>query len=205
MRNISESVCICMAILLSFSGCVTVQKDHVKKTYYDLDIQHVRPANTLKKESHTLLVKELAIASSFDSHSFVYRMSKNEYSTDFYNEFVNYPAKIITEKITERLFDSKTFIPALTSLRRDIQYRLSGRINYLYGDFRDTSDPKSIIEIRILLEQQSEKDGFQLITNKTYLVTESIDSHTPDQLVDGWNRGLGKIISEFIDDFNSKI
>ncbi len=205
MRNIIIILFIGSAVLLSFSGCVTVQKDHVNKTYYDLDVQNARPATTFKKESHTILVKELTIASSFDSHSFVYRMSKSEYSTDFYNEFVNYPAKIITEKITENLFGSGLFIPALTSLRRDIQYRLSGRINRLYGDFQDASDPKSIIEIRILLEQQSEKDGFQLISNKTYLANESIVSRTPDQLVDGWNRGLGKIISEFIEDFNSKI
>ncbi len=199
------AVFIGLALLLSFSGCVTVQRDHVNKTYYDLDVQNTRPADPTKEESYTLLVKELTIASSFDSHSFVYRMSKNEYSTDFYNEFVNYPAKIITEKVSESLYDSRLFIPALTSLKRDIQYRLSGRIIRLYGDFQDSADLKSIIEIRILLEQQSEKDGFKLISNKTYLSTESIDSRTPDHLVDGWNRGLGKIISEFIDDFNSKI
>ncbi len=191
-----------MFIFLSFSGCITVQKDHVNKTYYDLSVQNTKPTSTLSKESHTLLVKELTIASSFDSHSFVYRMSKNEYSTDFYNEFVNYPAKMITEKISERLYDTKLFIPALTSLKRDIQYRLSGRIIRLYGDFQDSDNPKSIIEIRILLEQQTEKEGFKLISNKTYLSTESIVSRNPDHLVDGWNTGLGKIISEFIDDFN---
>jgi len=204
MRNIFTVIFIGLAFLLSSSGCVSVQKDHVNKTYYDLDVQPTRPVNSTKEENHTLLVKELTISSSFDSHSFVYRMSRNEYSTDFYNEFVNYPAKIITEKISENLYDSGIFIPALTSLKRDIQYRLSGRINRLYGDFQDTSNSKSIIEIRILLERQSEKAGFQLILNKTYLATEPIVSHTPDHLVDGWNRGLGKILSEFMNDFNTR-
>ena len=42
-------------------------------------------------------------------HAFVYRINENGYQSDFYNEFVSYPARLITDKITESLYATAHF------------------------------------------------------------------------------------------------
>ncbi|MBU1341426.1 MAG: hypothetical protein KKE44_03995, partial [Proteobacteria bacterium] len=134
------------------SGCSGLQKEPVIKNYFDLEIKLADSPSQKRGNNDTLIVKQFFITPEFDSYSFVYRMTKNEYITDFYNEFISYPAKLITEKITETLCSSSYFTPAPTSMKQDITYRLSGKITRLYGDFQNADDPKAIIEIRMTLE-----------------------------------------------------
>jgi hypothetical protein len=185
-----------------FYGCASLKNEPVSKKYFDLNIKlPVSEQNSINKDD-TLLVREFFINPAFDSHSLVYRVGKNEFINDYYNEFISYPATLITEKISESLFASSHFKPPLTNMKQDSFYRLSGKINRLYGDFQDTNDPKAIIEIRMILEK---KDGSisKAVIRKTYLVEEPIISHTPDHLISGWNLALAKIVIFFISDYQT--
>lgn len=189
-----------LIFLGTFSGCAGLQKEPVKKNYFGLDTAGPIFNQQDISSIDNLLVKEFFINPLFDSHSFVYRLGETEYITDYYNEFITYPAKLVTEKIAETLYASGYFTPALTNMKQDIRYRISGKITRLYGDFQKTDDPKAVIEIRIILEKRTDKD-FQAISSKTYLAEEPISSRKPDHLVTGWNTGLSKIIAQFIRDF----
>ncbi|MCP3873720.1 MAG: hypothetical protein GY699_11260 [Desulfobacteraceae bacterium] len=186
-------------LLNIFLGCVGLQKEPIDKNYFNLNVDLPLSQDSIGN-GDALLVKEFSINPAFDSHSFILQVSKNEYKNDFYNEFVSYPANLITEKITESLCETSHFTPALTSMRQEIKYRLSGKITKLYGDFQKSDNPKAVIEIRMTLEKNIE-NVFNIVSNKTYFVQEPISSSTPDQLVSGWNKGLTKIIAQFINDF----
>jgi hypothetical protein len=184
-----------MFFITTMNGCSTIQKSPVEKNYFDLNI--TASHNNFASQGDILLVKDFSLNPVFDSHGFVYRIGKNEYVTDYYNEFLSAPAKLITDKIAEALYSSSHFTSTSTHMRKDIDYRLSGRISRLYGDLQDTKSPKATIELRMTLEKKTDS-SFELIHSKTYLIEENINSQRPDQLITGWNRGLTKIVSAFI-------
>jgi len=191
-----------LVILIIFYGCAGLKKEPVHKSYFDLAI--TLPVSSRNKicKGETLLVKKFDINPAFDSHSFVYRLGKNEYAIDYYNEFVSSPARLITEIIEGSLCASNLFTSLQTSMKQNISFRLSGKITRLYGDFQDPSNPRAVIEISMIL---GKKDGpaFQAISSKTYIAEENISSSDPSQLVSGWNTGLSKIVIQFIKDFQT--
>ncbi|NOX32115.1 MAG: hypothetical protein GXP56_00035 [Deltaproteobacteria bacterium] len=191
-----------LVFLNTFYGCAGLQKEPVTKNYFDLNLELPFPNGAEINKGRTLLVKEFFISPDFDSYSFIYRIGKNKYETDYYNEFLSYPAKLITAKIMESLFATPCFKPAQTDMRQDIDYRLSGKITMLYGNFQDRNNPGAIVAIRLSLEKRA-TNTFQAVFGKTYLSKEPILSATPAQLVSGWNKGLTKIVAQFISDFHN--
>ncbi len=189
-------------IIIFIYGCAGLKKEPVDKNYFDLAITLPVSSQDKMCNGERVLVKEFYINPAFDSHSFVYRLGKNKYAIDYYNEFVNSPARLITEKIEGSLYASNLFTCIQTNMKQNISFRLSGKITRLYGDFQDPSNPRAVIEISMILEK---KDGpaFQAISSKTYLAEENISSNDPSQLVSGWNTGLLKIVIEFISDFQT--
>lgn len=188
-----------LTVLSVLSGCAGIQTKPAGKNYFQLQTTVPAAAPDRISSGAPLLVKTFSINPSFDSHSFVYRMGKNEYITDYYNEFINSPTRLITEKIAENLYSSSRFTPAATDRKQDITYLLSGKITRLYGDFQATNAPKAVIEIRMILKKNTGKT-FQVIAGKTYPAQEPILSRKPDHLVSGWNKGLVKIMAQFISD-----
>jgi len=189
-------------ILIFIYGCAGLKKEPVHKSYFDLAI--TLPVSSQNKicKGEALLIKEFSINPVFDSHSFVYRLGKNEYAIDYYNEFVSSPARLITQIIEGSLCAQDHLISIQTNMKQNINFRLSGKIIRLYGDFQDPSNPRAVIEISITLEK-SKGTVFQAIFSKIYLAEENISSSDSSNLVSGWNTGLLKIVIEFIKDFQT--
>ena len=129
-------------------------------------------------------------------------MEKNLYQPDFYNEFITYPTRLITDQLKENLCASRYFAAPLVHSKKAIRYRLSGKITKLYGDFQTPESPKAVIEIRLILEKM-ESNAFTTFFNKTYKSDEPIALGDPKLLAQGWTTGLGKIILEFLSDFRA--
>lgn len=191
-------------ILIFICGCTGLTKAPVHKTYFDLAVtppssDRYNFCNDLK-----ILVKQLDINPTFDSHSFVYRLGENEYVMDYYSEFINSPARLITEKIEAGLCDTSRLTSMNTNQKHDTTFRLSGKITRLYADLQDLSHPMAIIEIRITLEKNNGSVS-QPFFSKTYSGEETILSRDPSRLVSGWNAGLSKILQELITDLQTTV
>ncbi|MFA5904514.1 MAG: hypothetical protein WC836_11330 [Desulfobacula sp.] len=181
-------------------GCSGLQKEAVTKQYFDLKPKVPALSKNSLCNGETLMVKAFSINSAFDSHSFVYKVGENEYATDYYSEFVNYPSKLITERISETLYGTTYFRPALTDDKKDIVYRLSGKITNLSGDFTDKKTAKAAIELMLILEKRT-GSTFTPVLSNTYAADELIPSREPASLVSGWNTGLSNILNQFITEF----
>ncbi|MCM2285130.1 MAG: hypothetical protein NDI81_10140 [Desulfobacula sp.] len=182
------------------SGCSSLQKEAITKQYYNLSPQVPAPAKNGLFQGDTLMVKAFSINSAFDSYSFVYKVGENEYATDYYTEFISYPSKLITEKISEALFGSPYFRPALTDDKKDVAYRLSGTITRLSGDYTDKKNPKASMELMLILEKKTGA-AFTPVLSNTYAVDEPIPDRNPSSLVSGWNAGLSEILDRFMAEF----
>ncbi|MCF6246158.1 MAG: hypothetical protein L3J69_02230 [Desulfobacula sp.] len=206
-----------MVLLFLVSGCTGLNKIPIEKNYYDLVLKH--PLNSHRVNSHrvnnnqadtdktryqgdSIIVREFLIASAFDSHSFILRVKNDEYINDYYNEFISYPARLITEKFFDQLTATPHFSSAQTKAKQGIAYRLSGKITKLYGDFQTPASPKAIIELQLILEKKSKKN-FAVVISKTYAIDIPIESQSPTNLVSGWSKGLSAIITQFLIDFTT--
>ncbi|OGQ91029.1 MAG: hypothetical protein A2464_11620 [Deltaproteobacteria bacterium RIFOXYC2_FULL_48_10] len=199
-RTLSSLVAGILILTALGSGCSSLQKEAVTKQYYDLSPQVPAPSENGLFQGETLTVRTFAINSAFDSHSFVYKIGENEYRTDYYNEFISYPSKLITEKTSEVLYRSIHFKPALTDDKKDITFRLSGIITRLSSDFTDRNNTRAIMEIVMVLEKNNGATFIPVLSN-TYTVDEPIPNAEPSSLVSGWNTGLSKILMQFLTEF----
>lgn len=193
-----------LILICSGPGCSPLEKIPIKKNYYDL----VLPGeSTPHKNLHTgspLLVKEFRIAPAFDSHSFIYRIDRNKYINDYYNEFVSYPARLITEEFSDRLYATPYFSTVTLPRKSGIRYRLSGKINRLYGDFQQHDRPKAVMALQLILEKQSDR-LFEIVQSRIYTATVKLSSRKRKDLVSGWRKGLDDIISRFVADFSRTV
>ena len=199
-RTLSSLVAGILILTALTPGCSNLQKEAVTKQYYDLSPQAPAPSKNCLLQGETLMVKTFAIDSTFDSHSFVYKIGENEYRTDYYNEFISYPSKLITEKTSEALYRSTYFKPALTNDKNDITFRLSGTITRLSSDFTDRNNTRAVMEIVMVLEKNNGAAFIPVLSN-TYTADEPIPNTDPVSLVSGWNSGLSKILAQFITEF----
>lgn len=198
--------CFLLLILaLILAGCSGLQKTVPVKRFYGLDVnpgfssEDIRGTGVLEA-GKSVLVKELRISPPYDSHAFVYKMGPQSYTTDFYNEFITYPTKLISEIIAEQLYTSVYFSPPVSDRKQSIDYRVSGKITRLYGDFQVTSSAVAVIEIRLILEEK-EKDRFTPVFSHTYRHDAHIDLPRPEHLAAGWSKGLEKIMILFLNDY----
>jgi hypothetical protein len=70
---------------------------------------------------------------------------------------------------------------------------LEGTVDAFYGDFRDTSAPKAVLEMEFFLSKESPTKA-EILMRKRYTKAIPINGRSAETLVKGWNQALGEII-----------
>lgn len=182
------------ATMVLVSSCFSLQRKISEKKLYSLELKTNFTA-TAPANPELLLVKEFDMAPMYTSSSFVYRRGEFQFDTDYYNEFITPPQRMITAAIKQALFDAKLFYPVPAGTPADC--RLYGRVVRLYGDFRQADQPMAVMEISITLDKMGIK-GLASSDTRTFSKEINIKEKTPEALAGGWNLLLEKIIKEFI-------
>lgn len=187
------------ACLLVLTGCGGFDKKPIRIHQYDLIISHTEKNANLAEKGHRLLVKELQIAAAFDSHQFIYRISPDRYVNDYYNEFIQYPARLITERLSNALGRTQFFSTRVTQDISRPDYRLSGKINKLYADRQDKARHQAIMEITLILEKKGE-NAFLPLISKTYGQEIELETTSPVELSRKWGKALEIILDQLVSD-----
>jgi hypothetical protein len=184
--------------LMMVSGCFSLGRQPVEKRFYSLEARIEAP-DSAPSSPVPIMVKAFEIAPMYTTNSFVYRMEAFRFETDYYNEFIIPPQRMITEAFKQTLFDTKRF--SLSSPGAPTAYRLSGKVIRLYGDFSNGKQPLAVMEIAIFLDPMG-KDRKQHPVSKTFLRQLPISDLRASTLVSGWNTQLKGIIKEFMADLD---
>ena len=190
-------VLVCLVLV---SGCGSRQT-YDKKHYI---LKAVRHGDSIQTEIGSILeVRRFTIDSAFAVKSLVYRTGEFEYESDFYNEFLVSPAAMITDKTRNWLAESGLFgtVPDVGSLV-DPTHVIEGNITALYGDFRDMSSPKAVMEMRFFLLKVKTTGESTPIFGKTYQATVDIASENPQDLVEAFDKCLEDILTSLERDAN---
>ncbi len=185
--------------LYLMTGCSGIRNKFQEKTVYRVQAQSCMAASKTPETGEGLLVKRFSIAPEFETNSFVYRLSPTRFTTDFYNNFMVSPARMITDVIQEDLWASPLFSPVTAQTMADVHFQLGGKIMAFHGDIQDTKQPKAIVTIRLILEKNT-GDGFIPVIHKTYGAQILLDAPDSGLLADGLGKGINEILDAFYTD-----
>jgi len=184
------------------SGCSGIVRDYPETRLFVIDVPGIRDTGPGLETGRGLLIRQLDISAEFESSFFVYRVSDNRFSNDYYNKFMVSPARMISDAVRDALDRSVEFrrVPANEPAR--IDFRLSGKITHLYVDIRDPAQLKAVMAVRLVLEKQVDT-RFLPVINQVYHSSEPVPGKRSDAYVQAWNRCLEQVVTDFLTDVRS--
>ena len=190
------------ALLVFCSGCVSFERGYPDQHYFVIEVKrNVDPPTT--SGNGVVEVAEVLISPRYTEKSFVYRTSEARYESDFYNLFLVAPSALMTEEIRKGLAQSHVFRHVIGSSNQlQPTHVLQAAVSGLYGDFRDGSAPKAVLEMEFFLTKEADGRS-QIIMEKSYAKTVDVSRRSPEALVQGWSRALEEILSALVTDLKS--
>ncbi|MBI2922911.1 MAG: hypothetical protein HYY18_17795, partial [Planctomycetes bacterium] len=151
-----------------------------------------------------LKLRPFQIASRYEGREFVWRKSDLEWETDFYNLFFTAPRQTVTDESRAWLAASGLFEHVLDfSSHVDATHVLEGHIVHLYGDARGKG-AKAVIEVQFFLVDDRATPSV-VAFGKAYAEAVGIKEDSPEELVKGWNEGLGRILGALETDLREAV
>jgi len=145
------------------------------------------------------------VSPQYDSKAFVYRQSASSYETDPHNEFFVLPATLLTEEVREWLDMSGLFQNVVgPSSPVEAHYTLESELTALYGDYSKKKLPKAVLRVKFFLIRQV-SDRSEVSFQKQYQEMVPLIGNTPEDLVNGWNEGLHRILEALEKDMREKL
>lgn len=182
------------------AGCSGIVRDFPEQNLFTISAPRASEeiAGTFK-DGIGLLMRQFDISSEFESSFFVYKVSDNRFTNDYYNKFMVSPARMISDAVREALYGSAFFrsVPVIEPAM--IHFRLQGKITHLYADVTNPKQPRAVMALRLILEQQTDT-GFVPVINRVYRSLKAVPPASPADLAQAWNQCLEKILSEFFVD-----
>jgi hypothetical protein len=182
------------------AGCSGIVRDFPEQNLFMIAAPRTsgESAKTFKDGSG-LLMRQFDISPEFESSFFVYKVSANRFTNDYYNKFMVSPARMISDAVREVLHGTAFFRQVRVSEPAGIHFRLQGKITHLFADVTNPDQPRAVMALRLILEQQQDT-GFVPVINRDYMSLKTVPPDRPADLVQAWNQCLEKIMAEFLTD-----
>ena len=195
---------VSFVVLLSMLlGCG--QRQAYNKHYYFLNA--IREGQPVTRQKDVILeVRNFTIDSAFDGKGLIYRTGEMKYETDFYNEFLVSPRSMITEKTRNWLATSRLSQRVLDpGSQINPTHMIEGNITALYGDFRDKTSPKAILEIRIFLLETKVGEEPVSVFGETYKSSIALETNDAESMVNALDKCFGEILANLEEDLSEKL
>lgn len=189
-----------LSLTVFSSGCVRFDVDEARITSYSFDV--IKNMETVPKTSllDIVVIEPGKAAPAYEDSFFVYRTNEFQYETDYYNQFIAPPIRVISEAFrqwfTERQSVKGTMAPTYSYAPT---LKIIPQLTELYGDYRDLDDPRARCSMQITV-LDLEKKKAEVLFDKTYKASIQLKAISPQELFKSWNRGLQKILLELEND-----
>lgn len=182
------------------AGCSGIVRDFPEQNLFTISAPRASKELTgTFKDGSGLLMRQIDISPEFESSFFVYKVSDNRFTNDYYNKFMVSPARMISDAVRETLYGSVFFRPVPVSEPALIHFRLQGKITHLYADITNPEQPRAVMALRLILEQQADT-GFIPVINRVYRSLMAVPPASPADLARAWNQCLEIILADFLTD-----
>jgi len=168
------------------SGCIMTSSYPVSNKYM-LNVKTSKKIAPIPLKQN-LFVHSTTIIPQFANVNFVYRTSKINYLTDYYNEFFTLPANLINQAITKYLSATNVF-RFVTNGPHPItaNYLLTSKVIELYADYRNRHHPKAVMAAQFNLFFTNQSGEKIMLLNKTFAAAAPLRCKDSKSLVNAWN------------------
>ena len=190
-------------LALVSSGCTALTDTGEAKKYYVIEFS--RSAEPVKIPSDKVLkVMRFDSTRSYRGHEFIYKVSDNQYESDYYNKFFISPVSMISEQTRQWLSDSGMFKGVVDqSSSVDADYYLEAYISKLHADFTGT-EYLAIIEIQfVVLDYRSEMPA--MVFSGSYESNVPLKHNTPQEIVTSYNKAGYEILARLEKDLQANL
>lgn len=191
-----------LAATLILTACLA--QPHPQKSLFNLAVALNEVPTVSIPARRTLLLGGATTAAGYDNRGLVYRLGPDRYESDFYNEFLAPPARLLVDQATQYLTAHNrrvrvTKTPGLTLA----DFGLETYLESLYGDFT-VDPPRAVINIRFTLNDLRGSVN-KVIWEKTYHREEPLTARDAAGLVAAWNLALGDLMAELNRDIEQSV
>ncbi len=192
---------VAASISMFLTGCMGNRANYNQRNFVlqaDRDLPVVKDSKDI-----ILAIQSFNSSELYADKSFVYRIAKSEYETDFYNRFLVAPDDMLTQITRKWLSDSGVFKLVLESgTYTDATEMLEGNLLALYGDFENKDNPKATVRIRFFVIKLSDKS---VLFSKTYEVSSAAKDNSIESLVDAYNESIKQILTQLEKDLQKNL
>ena len=153
----------------------------------------------------TLFLGAVTSAPAYDGRGLVYRLGPDRYESDFYNEFLAPPTRLLAETAADRLTRASrrlrvVAVPGLAVA----DFGLETHIQDLYGDFR-LAPPRAVLTLRFTLNDLRPAQA-RVISDRLYTCERPLPERgKAADLVAAYGLCLADILEELARDLDSAI
>jgi ABC-type uncharacterized transport system auxiliary subunit len=180
-------------------GCSGIVRDFPETRLFIIETPHISGTGAGFDNGKGLLIRQLDIAAEFESSFFVYKVSDNRFTSDYYNKFMVSPARMISDAVQDALGNTRFFRRVPVNEPSRIDFRLSGKITRLYADLQNPENPQAVMALRLVLEKQT-TGGFMPVINQEYTASEPTSGKQAHEIAQAWNRCLVQVVRQFLSD-----
>jgi len=190
-----------MCIAVGGAGCESVEQ---QRHSYLLDVEREERISAIHNDK-IAVVEEFDVSPRFRDKSLVYRTGKFRYESDYYNEFLTGPGRLISEETRKWLAGSGIFGSVLKYGEvPDPTYVVKGEVTELYGDFSEESGGRAVMGIRFLLVDFSGEKS-KIVFEKDYHCGVGLDKRSAENLIEAQNECLRRILRRLEDDLKAVV
>jgi ABC-type uncharacterized transport system auxiliary subunit len=163
-------------------------------------------ASTEPGDAALLQVNKAYVAAPYHEKSLVYRIAKDQYSTDYYHEFLVSPAQMVTQLTVDWLQKSRAWPRVHHSGQAAGASRvLDLNVLELYGDYQEAKSPAAVVRLRVTLWSVNPEDGAQRsLYEKDYAARVDVADREASTLVAGFNEALAQVLGEMAADLRKQ-
>lgn len=141
-------------------------------------------------------ISRLRVNPPSNSRHFLYRMDEVTFASDYHNEFVAPPERLLGAALVDEMLATGPFASVIEpGGTADAALRLETTVSELHGDFRDLEAPKAVIRARFVLlidEPATTRQIGEWILHRN----ETIPTAAPGDLAGGWSRAWRSMVAE---------
>jgi len=184
-------------VLIGLAGCINLTRDSLPRQLYALNVETAPAPARVTMPGAVLKVRAFQEMPRYHGREFIYRLSDVRYQTDYYNLFLASPGALLAEETGKWLTRCGSFERVIAaSSRIRATHLLEGTVVLMEGDFRNPGAPKAALGISLTLIDQK-ADPPAIVFQKPYAQFVALSNTAPATLVEGWNKALQNVLTDF--------
>ena len=153
----------------------------------------------------TLLLGAVTAAPACEGRALIYRLGPDRYESDFYNEFLAPPARLLAEAAADRLTRAGRNLRVAASPGLAVaDFGLEAHIQELYGDFHRTP-PRAVLTLRFTLTDLRPAAAVVLMDRLYPCVRPLAGEGGAAGLVEAYGLCLDEILTELARDLDKAV